>query len=107
MYACPVYTTEARFRQEVFTAQLKSKHSWVKWTLRGGLPVPGRRVRLAVIPFTDCISEQPLNILQIIVNVLQSANTGLLHSPRFHDAPKGIPGSVSQRRKKMHTQHGT
>ena len=35
VYQCPVYTTEARFRQEVFTAQLKSKHSWVKWTLAG------------------------------------------------------------------------
>jgi dynein heavy chain len=32
-YACPVYTTEARFREEVFTAQLKSKHSWIKWCL--------------------------------------------------------------------------
>jgi dynein heavy chain, axonemal len=35
MYQCPVYTTEARFRQEVFTAQLKSKHTWIKWTLAG------------------------------------------------------------------------
>lgn len=34
-YACPVYTTEARFREEVFTAQLKSKHSWIKWVLAG------------------------------------------------------------------------
>ncbi|KAK9866454.1 hypothetical protein WJX84_011662 [Apatococcus fuscideae] len=34
-YQCPVYTTEARFRQEVFTAQLKSRHSWIKWTLAG------------------------------------------------------------------------
>lgn len=60
-YQCPVYTTEARFRQEVrrplwlgfpsvclcpnhprglphlkvFTAQLKSKHSWIKWTTSG------------------------------------------------------------------------
>lgn len=34
-YLCPVYTTEARFREEVFTAQLKSKHSWIKWTLAG------------------------------------------------------------------------
>jgi len=32
-YACPVYTTEARFREEVFTAQLKSKATWVKWAL--------------------------------------------------------------------------
>jgi dynein heavy chain len=35
MYACPVYTTEARFREEVFTAQLKTKASWIKWTLAG------------------------------------------------------------------------
>ena len=35
VYQCPVYTTEARFRQEVFTAQLKSKDTWVKWTLAG------------------------------------------------------------------------
>jgi dynein heavy chain len=34
-YACPVYTTEARFREEVFTAQLKSRHSWIKWTMAG------------------------------------------------------------------------
>ncbi|KAL6747291.1 flagellar outer dynein arm heavy chain beta [Haematococcus lacustris] len=34
-YQCPVYTTEARFREEVFTAQLKSKHTWIHWTLRG------------------------------------------------------------------------
>lgn len=34
-YQCPVYTTEARFRQEVFTAQLKTKQSWVKWTMAG------------------------------------------------------------------------
>ena len=34
-YQCPVYTTEARFREEVFTAQLKSKHTWIKWTLAG------------------------------------------------------------------------
>ncbi len=34
-YQCPVYTTEARFREEVFTAQLKSKHSWIRWTLAG------------------------------------------------------------------------
>lgn len=35
VYACPVYTTEARFREEVFTAQLKTKASWIKWTLAG------------------------------------------------------------------------
>jgi dynein heavy chain len=34
-FQCPVYTTEARFREEVFTAQLKSKHNWIKWTLAG------------------------------------------------------------------------
>ena len=34
-YQCPVYNTEARFREEVFTAQLKSKHPWIHWTLRG------------------------------------------------------------------------
>lgn len=34
-YACPVYTTEARFREEVFTAQLKTKASSIKWTLAG------------------------------------------------------------------------
>ncbi|MEW5311809.1 MAG: hypothetical protein WDW38_003494 [Sanguina aurantia] len=34
-YLCPVYTTEARFREEVFTAQLKSKHSTTKWALAG------------------------------------------------------------------------
>lgn len=34
-YQCPVYTTEARFREEVFTAQLKSKNTWIHWTLRG------------------------------------------------------------------------
>jgi dynein heavy chain len=34
-YQCPVYSTEARFREEVFTAQLKSKHGWIKWTLAG------------------------------------------------------------------------
>ncbi|KAI8473051.1 MAG: flagellar outer dynein arm heavy chain beta [Monoraphidium minutum] len=34
-YQCPVYATEARFREEVFTAQLKSKHPWTKWALAG------------------------------------------------------------------------
>eukprot|EP00232_Nephroselmis_pyriformis_P019075 CAMPEP_0182900652 /NCGR_PEP_ID=MMETSP0034_2-20130328/28990_1 /TAXON_ID=156128 /ORGANISM="Nephroselmis pyriformis, Strain CCMP717" /LENGTH=4527 /DNA_ID=CAMNT_0025034901 /DNA_START=131 /DNA_END=13711 /DNA_ORIENTATION=+ len=32
-YQCPVYKTERRFREEVFTAQLKSKHGQIKWTL--------------------------------------------------------------------------
>ena len=35
VYQCPVYATESRFRQEVFTAQLKTKHNWTKWTLAG------------------------------------------------------------------------
>ena len=37
VYQCPVYTTEARFRQEVFTAQLKFKkdHGEIKWILAG------------------------------------------------------------------------
>ena len=35
VYQCPVYTTEARFRQEVFTAQLKSKQPCNKWTMAG------------------------------------------------------------------------
>ena len=34
-YQCPVYKTERRFREEVFTAQLKSKHGQIKWTLSG------------------------------------------------------------------------
>ena len=34
-YQCPVYTTEIRFRQEVFTAQLKSQHGEIKWILAG------------------------------------------------------------------------
>jgi len=34
-YMTPVYKTEARFREEVFTAQLKSKHGQIKWTLTG------------------------------------------------------------------------
>ena len=34
-YQTPVYTTEARFRQEVFTAQLKSKTGQLKWILAG------------------------------------------------------------------------
>lgn len=35
VYECPVYTTETRFRQEVFTAQLKTKQSWIQWTIAG------------------------------------------------------------------------
>jgi len=34
-YQTPVYKTERRFREEVFTAQLKSKHGQIKWTLSG------------------------------------------------------------------------
>merc|ERR1712178_234822 len=34
-YRTPVYKTEKRFREEVFTAQLKSKHGEIKWTLAG------------------------------------------------------------------------
>jgi len=34
-YRTPVYKTERRFREEVFTAQLKSKHGETKWTLAG------------------------------------------------------------------------
>jgi dynein heavy chain len=33
VYSCPVYFTEKRFRQEVFTAQLKTKAPPSKWTL--------------------------------------------------------------------------
>lgn len=36
VYQCPAYTTEARFREEVFTAQLKTKTAGaIKWTLAG------------------------------------------------------------------------
>jgi dynein heavy chain len=34
-YMTPVYKTERRFREEVFTAQLKSKHGTIRWTLTG------------------------------------------------------------------------
>ncbi len=34
-YQCPVYATEVRFREEVFTAQLKTKAPANKWTLAG------------------------------------------------------------------------
>lgn len=34
-FQTPVYKTERRFREEVFTAQLKSKHGTIKWTLAG------------------------------------------------------------------------
>ena len=35
VYQCPVYTTEKRFREECFTAQLKYKkdHGELKWIL--------------------------------------------------------------------------
>lgn len=35
VYYCPVYATESRFRQEIFTVQLKTKVSKDKWTLAG------------------------------------------------------------------------
>lgn len=35
IYQCPVYYTERRFREEVFTAQLKTKASWTHWTTAG------------------------------------------------------------------------
>ena len=38
LYSCPVYFTERRFREEVFTAQLKTKqqqHGWTHWTTAG------------------------------------------------------------------------
>ena len=35
IYQCPAYSTEARFRQEVFTAQLRTKQPWVRWTMAG------------------------------------------------------------------------
>jgi dynein heavy chain len=35
VYECPVYWTQCRFRQEVFTAQLKTKQSWGTWTKAG------------------------------------------------------------------------
>ncbi len=34
-YQCPVYATEARFRQEIFTAQMRTKGDVIDWTLRG------------------------------------------------------------------------
>ena len=34
-YICPVYATEARFRQEVFAVTLKSRSKAVKWTIAG------------------------------------------------------------------------
>lgn len=35
LYQCPVYLTERRFREEVFTAQLKTKAPWTHWTTAG------------------------------------------------------------------------
>jgi len=35
VYQCPVYATEARFRQEIFTAQLKTKQPSNTWTMAG------------------------------------------------------------------------
>jgi hypothetical protein len=34
-YTCPVYATEARFREEVFAVSLKSKGPSLKWTIAG------------------------------------------------------------------------
>ena len=34
-YACPVYATEARFRQEVCEIALKTKLAPLKWTIAG------------------------------------------------------------------------
>ena len=34
-YICPVYATEARFRQEVFAVTLKSRSRSEKWTIAG------------------------------------------------------------------------
>lgn len=35
VYQCPVYFTERRFREEVFTAQLRTKRPWTSWTEAG------------------------------------------------------------------------
>lgn len=35
VYACPVYRTTRRFREEVFTAQLRSRQPWTKWAQAG------------------------------------------------------------------------
>jgi dynein heavy chain len=35
VYQCPVYRTERRFREEVFTAQLKTNTDQNKWVLQG------------------------------------------------------------------------
>lgn len=35
VYQCPVYFTERRFREEVFTAQLKTKQPWTQWAAAG------------------------------------------------------------------------
>ena len=35
VYQCPIYATEARFRQEIATAQLRTKQPSNKWTLAG------------------------------------------------------------------------
>ena len=35
VYQCPVYKTERRFREEVFTAQIRSKHAELKWAVAG------------------------------------------------------------------------
>jgi dynein heavy chain len=35
LYDCPVYSTERRFREEVFTAQLKTQRPWTTWATAG------------------------------------------------------------------------
>lgn len=35
VYECPVYATQTRFRQEVFSVSLRSKQPWTKWAKAG------------------------------------------------------------------------
>ncbi|KFM23536.1 Dynein beta chain, flagellar outer arm [Auxenochlorella protothecoides] len=35
VYECPVYATQIRFRQEVFSVSLRSKQPWTKWAKAG------------------------------------------------------------------------
>lgn len=34
-YECPVYATPTRFRQELFSIYLPTRHPWTKWTTAG------------------------------------------------------------------------
>ena len=43
VYQCPVYFTERRFREECFTAALRTKEPWTKWAAAG------------VALFLDCV----------------------------------------------------